>query len=110
MENDNIVMTDLSRFGYKELEEGSKLLMAYANDQYETQEDKNAMYKGLQLCFNSYSGVVFLTDDDYQVLLLNDNDKLESWLNCWNCGKEKFRSDCKKDGWKSDFTCEDCEE
>jgi len=43
---------------------------------------------------NINSGHVFLSNDDYQVAMLN-GDKLESWYSCPNCGHEGFKETCK---------------
>ena len=43
---------------------------------------------------NINSGHVFLSNDDYQVAMLN-GDKLESRYSCPNCGHEGFFDICK---------------
>jgi hypothetical protein len=59
---------------------------------------------GVQVWFNSNSGYVFLSDEDFNVAML-DNGKLEQWFSCPNCGYEGFKEDMKHgDG---DKDCED---
>ncbi|MEK6884479.1 MAG: hypothetical protein AABY22_32905 [Nanoarchaeota archaeon] len=86
MQNKNeIVTVDLSEFGYIELREASKLLIAY----YESKQ--NFLGDGLMLNFNKNSGYVFLCDEDYNVGLLTDDGKLEQFFSCPNCGAEGFK-------------------
>ena len=92
MKNENPT-SDLSKFGFRELDMAGDLLKAYANDKYENDGDREILNEGLKIMFNLNSGEVFLTDDEYSVLILNDKGKLEAWLNCFNCGAEGFKSD-----------------
>jgi len=79
--------TDLSKFGYRELE-----ILGYT---------LAAMQKGLPAdfdnedvhpMFNMNSGNVFLTNSSYQVAMLNGDD-LESFYSCPECGHEGFRDE-----------------
>ena len=89
---------DLSSFGIKELREAGELLIAYADSHPDFLGD------GVQVWFNSNSGYVFLSDEDFNVAML-DNGKLEQWFSCPNCGYEGFKEDMKHgDG---DKDCED---
>jgi len=90
----DFVETDLSEFGNRELEEASKLLMKYAKNDFAS--NSSELGDGLKLCFNKNSGYVFLSDEDYRVLMLNDKDELEEWLNCGECGEEDFKSEFQK--------------
>ena len=47
--------------------------------------------------FNSDSGNVFLTNSNFDVAMMND-DKLETWYNCPECGHEGFKEDMEHDG------------
>lgn len=48
--------------------------------------------------FNMNSGNVFLTNPDHQVAMLTDDDKLESFYSCPECGHEGFKADMPHDG------------
>lgn len=67
--------TDLSKFGFRELEEAARLLTAYVSggvpDDFEEQ--------GVTVMFNQNSGNVFLTNEEYQVAMLGDDGKLYSF-------------------------------
>lgn len=80
MEN-TIVTCDLSKFGYRELSEASQLLKLYSENPVEFLND------GITLNFNSNSGIVFLSDEDYNVAIEEDG-KLVQFFNCPQCGNE----------------------
>jgi len=65
----NVVRVYLEDFGFRELDIASKLLAAVAKYGY----PKDFSDVGISLGFNTNSGYVFLTNDDYQVLLLENN-------------------------------------
>ncbi len=75
--------TDLSEFGYIELKEAARLLTAYCKQLPNYLEEK------IHIEFNPNSGCVFLTDEEFNVGMLNGYD-LEQWLNCPECGNEGF--------------------
>lgn len=52
---------------------------------------------GVQLMMNTDSGSVFLTNSDYQVAMLNDDNELESWYFLSYGGNEGFASDLYKE-------------
>lgn len=91
---------DLSRFGHVEKQEASELLGALNSRKDETQ------YLGDNVAveFNPMSGYVFLVDDDYNVAMLND-DILEDFHTCPNCGGEGLSSDFRK--YNSDDCCQE---
>ena len=99
---------DLTKFGTRELREAGKLLIAYADNPPDFLSD------GVQVWFykegwphalaNNNSGYVFLSDEDFNVAMLN-NGKLEQWFSCSNCGHEGFKEDMKH-GWGD----KDCDE
>ena len=91
MEN-SIVTADLSKFGYIELAEAGKLLMAYAENGADFLND------GLTLNFNTNSGYVFLTDSDCTVGMLEEG-KVVKFYNCSQCGNEGTQSEGKENGW-----------
>jgi len=85
-----IVSSDLSRFGYRELDMAGDLLKAYAEQPIEIGD-------GLKLMMNTNSGNVFLTNDDCRVLMMN-GDKLEEFYSCPICGHEGFLEDMEHEG------------
>jgi hypothetical protein len=96
---DDIVTSNLEDFGIFDRAELIRLLTAW-NDQGLPEDFNN---DGVHACLNTDSGYVFLTNSDYQVAMMND-DKLETWYSCFNCGHEGFKEDCQltEDG------CNDC--
>lgn len=81
----DIVTEDLSEFGTIELEEVSVLLREYT-------KDRNVLGDNVKPMFNRYSGYVFLTDENYDVAMMN-GDTLERFYTCGNCGNEGFAED-----------------
>jgi len=67
----NIVQVNLEGFGFRELDIASKLLSKVSEYGY----PRDFSDAGISLAFNTHSGYVFLTNEDYQVLML-ENDKL----------------------------------
>ena len=85
----NITTTDLAEFGSRERNLLIELLIAWREQglpEYFFGEDVKPM-------FNKNSGYVFLTNNEYEVAMMN-GDKLEQWFNCFNCGHEGFKEDC----------------
>lgn len=78
--------TNLAQFGKKELLIASKILEAYANGKYECPYFEES---GVQIMMNRNSGNVFLTNEEYQVLMLNGN-KLEGFYSSPYAGHEGF--------------------
>ncbi|MEM3265403.1 MAG: hypothetical protein QXU98_05100 [Candidatus Parvarchaeota archaeon] len=89
MEED--VTTDLSEFGYRELDEAVKLLTAYK------EQGADFLGTGVHLCFNRQSGNVFLSDEDFNTAMMN-GDRLEQWYACPECGYDGFKEDIKHEG------------
>lgn len=81
---------DLSKFGNRELAIAADLLLAL------TEPSKNRATRltspGVALELNTYSGVVFLVDEELNVAMLND-DKLEDFFVCPECGEEGFKEE-----------------
>jgi hypothetical protein len=90
---DNIVTSDFSKYGYKEIDEASDLLKAYAENGCDFLSDN------VQVNFNMNSGYVFLTDDDMNVAMLNDDGKLVQFYSCPNCGNEGTQADGLENKW-----------
>lgn len=84
----NSVTSDLSNFGYIELEELSKLINAMILHGLPDDFVDNEVIP----MFNCNSGNVFLTNADYQVAMKN-GEKLESWYTLPYYGTEGFLED-----------------
>jgi hypothetical protein len=67
----NIVQVNLEAFGFRELDIASKLLSKVSEYGY----PRDFSDAGISLAFNTNSGYIFLTNEDCQVLML-ENDKL----------------------------------
>lgn len=80
---ENIVTSDLSKFGYRELELAQDILTAWRK--HGLPED--FWDDGVQLSFNAYSGYVSLTNSDYQVAIEEDG-KLVSFYSTPYEGRE----------------------
>jgi len=65
----NIVQVNLEGFGFRELDIASKLLAKV----FEYGYPRDFSDAGISLAFNTNSGYVFLTNEDYQVLMLENN-------------------------------------
>jgi hypothetical protein len=87
------VTKDLNDFGFRERGIASKILSTL-----NTKKDftKSLGKLGLEICFNMESGFVFISDQDYNVAIMND-DNLEDFLTCYECGYENPRSEYKED-------------
>ena len=88
-----IVTDDFSDFGFREKEEARELMAAYGTNKDETVY----LGSGVKVMFNMYSGNVFLTDEDFNVAMMN-GDKLEDFLCCGECGHEDFASEMAESG------------
>jgi hypothetical protein len=67
----SIVQVNLEGFGFRELDIASKLMAKVSEYGY----PRDFSDSGISLAFNTNTGYVFLTNDDYQVLML-ENGKL----------------------------------
>jgi hypothetical protein len=93
------VTNDLARFGFRELKMAAELLTAYCADKPDYLGD------GVAVWMNTLSGNVFLSDEDFNVAMMN-GDKLEQWHNCPECGEEGFAEDVD---WNEDeCKCSSC--
>ena len=79
----DIVTSDLSRFGFRELKMAASLLAAYCENPPDFLDD------GVTVMMNMHSGYVFLTDEDFNVGMMN-GDTLEQFHSCPECGAEGF--------------------
>ena len=96
---------DLSKFGLREIWIAGELLTRYANGRQSWVSDQDELGDGVAVEFNPNSGNVFLVDEDCRVAMVNDNGKLENWVDCSNCGREGFRGELPLD---ADGNCADC--
>ena len=85
---------DLTQFGYRELAEAGKLLIAYAEN------GSDFLTDGVQVWFNKNSGTVFLSDEDYNVGVLVEKENgvlkeydIEQFFSCPICGHEGILSE-----------------
>lgn len=92
MKEKKIVTTDLSNFGYKELEELENLLVAMREQGLPSDFYNNEVVPTLNL----YSGYVFLTNSEHQVAMLDDNGDLKSFYYLSYYGYEGFLDDLVK--------------
>lgn len=75
--------TDLKKFGFRELKMAAELLAAYCENPPEFLRD------GIELMMNTSSGNVFLTDEDFNVAMMN-GERLDAWLFTPYDGHEGF--------------------
>jgi hypothetical protein len=83
---ESIVTSDLSKFGYRELDRAGDLLKAYAEFGFDDMDN-------VQLVMNTNSGYVFLTSEDSSTVLMMNGDKLEKFYSCNECGNEGFANE-----------------
>lgn len=81
--------TNLADFGRRELSMLSEMLEHYSNGAYHHPYWTD---EGVQAMMNTYSGYVFLTDSDYNVLMMNGN-ALEPFYSLPYSGEEGFLED-----------------
>jgi len=96
--------TNLAEFGNIEREEAGKLLTAYSRNRNVCPYFQD---RGVQVMMNTYSGNVFLTDENYNVLMLNGNN-LEGFYNSPYEGHEGFFEELVEE-WNEDWHQEDSE-
>lgn len=89
---DEIVTSDLTQFGYRELDMAADLLKAYANDKEDFLGD------GVNVFMNKNSGNVFLSDEDFNVGVLED-EKIVQFYSCPQCGNEGTQEEGKENDW-----------
>ena len=95
--------TNLADFGYRELAIAANLLKAYTSGQGPDEFDT----EGVTVMMNQNSGNVFLTNEEYQVLMLNGGS-LELWHATPYNGHEGFAEELKEqyeadpDAWHED--------
>jgi CRISPR/Cas system Type II protein with McrA/HNH and RuvC-like nuclease domain len=93
---------DLSKFGYRERQMASKLLSTYQSSKDLTKAFED---EGLEIMFNTMSGYVFLTNSEYQVALLDENENLVDYLHCSECGREGTLEELKAETEEFETCC-----
>lgn len=96
MKPEDIVTTDLARFGYRELQRAAALLTAYCENPPEF------LGHGVHVAMNRLSGEVFLSDEEYTVGMLQ-NDQIKQWHFCPECGAEGLAEDLPDDPCCQDY-------
>lgn len=86
----DIVTADLSEYGFRELDEAADLLKAYAAN------GSDFLESGVALNLNKNSGYVFLTDENYNVGVMEDG-KVVQFYSCPICGYEGTQEDALND-------------
>lgn len=87
-----IVTADLSKFGYRERKLAEELLKAWR----EQGLPEDFYNEEVKISFNTHSGYVFLTNEDYQVAMMN-GDTLESFYTDFETGEEGFKDELSKE-------------
>ena len=82
----NYYELDMTDFGYREKKLALEVLQAYMKNPYAVEGDD------LKIGFNTQSGYVFATDEDYNSYMINDKDELELWVMCDECSAEDLIS------------------
>lgn len=104
---DEIITSDLTQFGYKELYEAGQLLQAYAAD------GSDFLYKGVNVFMNKNSGKVFLSDEDMRVGVL-EGGRLVEFYSCPECGYEGTQEEAIADNHNFEahdgYCSKECEE
>lgn len=90
--NKDIVTSDLTAFGSRELKMLEQLLRAMREKGLPQNFDNSNVVPMM----NRHSGCVFLTNENYEVAMMNGDD-LEVWHTCSYCGHEGFLEDFEHD-------------
>ena len=99
--NNDYFEADFKGFGYRELSEAAELLKEIGDNGISGKLDLSMPVK---IGFNANSGNVFLMDEDFNVVMSNDDGLLENWVNCSNCGAENWKSKLEL----FEDTCQEC--
>jgi len=101
----NRTTDNLAEFGMRELGIAAQLLTAYASDKGNRNIDPNFGDEGVKLMMNTSSGFVFLTNSEFEVLMMH-NGVLEQFFSCSYCGHEGFRDEFKHEAQDPDCFAE----
>lgn len=77
------VTDDWSKFGYREIEMAKELL---------SHIKEIDSYGKVTVYFNTESGYVFLSDEEWRTWMMN-GEKIEEWFSCPYCGHEGFKDE-----------------
>ena len=99
----NQVTEDWDKFGYREKKMAIELLTAWMDGKFA----RNSLHMGdgVKAAFNTHSGYVFLTNNDYDSFLLDGDGNLDIFLSCSNCGSEGFPPELRDNP-----NCDKCKE
>lgn len=86
----NYYELDFTNFGYREKKLAFDVLEAYFKNPYAVEGDD------LKIGFNTQSGYVFATDEEYNVYMINRKNELELYLTCDDCNAEDYLSELLK--------------
>lgn len=89
----NSITSDIGKFGHRELEMLRDIMNAWIDKGLPHDFDS----VGVVPMFNMNSGNVFLTNEDYQVCMVEDGE-LQSFYSCPECGFEGFFHEMSDDG------------
>ncbi len=78
-------ITTLDRLGYREIGMLADLLKAYADNPNDC-----GLGDGVNWEYNPNYDNILLIDEDYNVAMMNDENKLAKWYACGECGHEGF--------------------
>jgi hypothetical protein len=92
--------TDLQDFGFRELRIAAELLNAYCD------QPPGWLGGGVHLMMNRNSGCVFLTDEDFNVAMINGG-ALDAWLFTPHDGHEGFLDELIAQHRPDDFHADD---
>jgi len=87
-----ITTTDFSRFGYRERRMAEELLKAWR----EQSLPEDFYGDEVRIMLNTHSGYVFLTNSEYQVAMMND-DQLDSFYTDPETGEEGFKEELSEE-------------
>lgn len=97
------VTEDWDKFGYREKKMGVELLNAWMDRKYA--RNILEMGDGVKVAFNLLSGYVFLTNNNYDAFMLDEDGNLDIFLHCPECGNEGFPPEMRDDP-----SCDKCKE
>ncbi len=88
-----VITADFSQFGIRELTFAQLLLKAYA------ERGADFLGCGLTVNFNTHSGYVFLSDEDYNVGVLDETEEyIVQFYSCPQCGYEGTQQEAVDNG------------
>lgn len=95
-----IVELNFEGLGYREIKIVTELLQKY------NESNNQDLPYPFKIGYNLDSDNAFIFDEDYNTFMLNNEDQLEQFYNCGNCGKEGFKVDFE--GRAAETNCKEC--